>query len=151
MAGKQVGTILAAAREFHKDLGAFYNMLANQADKGRVKMLLSYFSHHQIALEESLKKYESTMAREVLETWYKYPPEAEGKCMMEDLTFSPGMSVDQVIAIAMRMDDCLMRLYRGASEDAPTDEIREVFRNLVRLMEREREHQREQGQAIEEL
>ncbi len=151
MAGKQVGDILAQARQFHQDLSRFFGDLEKVADRERVKMLLSYFSHQEEALQESLRSFETSIGHEVLATWYKFPPESEGKHLLEHLHLEPSMTVDQVVETALALVDCLTRVYRTAAETAPTEDVREVFRHLLRLADRQRDRLQEQGDAVKDL
>jgi rubrerythrin len=151
MGSVQVGAILQKARAFHQELSRFYDSVQQQADKERVKLLLTYFSHHEKRVEESLRKFEETVAREVLDTWFKYSTDMSEPCALESIQVSPGMTVDEAVAMATRFEDCLLRLYRGAAENAGTPEVREIFLGLVTLTERERNSQVEQGDAVRDL
>ncbi|RCK80758.1 MAG: Ferritin-like protein [Candidatus Ozemobacter sibiricus] len=151
MVGKQVGDILAQAQQFHQDLSRFYDNLEKVADRERVKMLLKYFSHQEQALQESLRDFEASIGQEVLSTWYKFPPESEGKDLLERLHLEPSMTVNQVVEIALALIDCLAKVYQTAAETAPTEEVREVFRHLLRLADRQRDRLQEQGEAVKDL
>jgi len=138
MAYQQTRDILERARDFHHQLSEFYRRLGDSAERATVKMLLEYMSRHEKHLEESLAVYEEAAAGNVLDSWFKYTPErATCKCF-EGVELGASMSVGDVVSIAMRLDDCLVNLYKEAAESLPAGQVQEVFAKLLEQEEQEK-------------
>jgi rubrerythrin len=135
---EQVRDVLEYARTVHRQLSEFYKNLGEQAEKERVKMLCDYMSRHEKHLEESLADYEDGAAENVLNTWFQFAPSEEMFATLRDFKVTPALSVDQVVRLAMEVDDCLINYYRTMAESADTEEVREIFNNLVSMEEHEK-------------
>ena len=134
----QTRDILRRAQDFHSQLSDFYHQLADDAKKTTVTMLLEYMSRHEKHLEESLAKYEESAASDILDCWFKYVPElATCKCF-EGIEVGLSMSVDDVVNMAMRLDNCLVNLYREVAECANAAQVKEVFSALLEMEEQEK-------------
>jgi rubrerythrin len=132
--------VLEHARVFHKQLSELYHQLEGKAERERVRMLLDYLSRHEKHLDESLASYEEEASRMVLDTWFQYTPEADTSQLLAQIKLQPGMSVSDVVRVALRLDDYLVDLYRSMAEHSDIPEVREVFTNLLD-MERQEKHQ----------
>ena len=127
----QVRDLLEQVRGFHGELASYYTQCAGTAVQERVKLLLEYLSSHQRNLEAGLSKYEDEASRKVLETWVDESHCARLLADARTMKLPADMSVEDVTTLAMKIDECLIRIYRHLSEDADTEPVREVFRNLV--------------------
>ena len=47
------------------------------------------------------------------------------------------MSVDNIITIALQLDDCLLNLYKDIKENTISDAVREFFTNLLEMEKQE--------------
>ena len=129
--------VLDHARAFHSKLSELYENLAEEAQQERVKMLLTYLSRHEEHMEESLAGYEEGASRSILDTWFKYIPGEAKLLQCEGITLEPDMSVDDIVAAALRMDNCLVDLYKEMAATAVSQEVKEVFANLLRMEEQQ--------------
>jgi len=135
---KMTRDILDRARAFHDNISKHYHTLSAAAEKEKVKILLDYLSRHEKNLAKNLKEYEEEASMEILENWFKFTPEISiGECT-ENVEVPPSMSIDDVISLALCYDDRLLDLYREAARISPSEEVREVFNNLLE-MEKEEE------------
>ena len=130
--------VLDHARAFHKELQRLYQQLSTETEKERVKMLLEYLSRHEEHLEQSLSAYEAGASKRVLDTWFKYVPQEDKLQKFRDVKLEPEMSVDDVIEVALQMDNCLVDFYKDMAEVAVSQEVKEVFTNLLEMEEQEK-------------
>lgn len=131
--------VLDHARKFHREVSEFYGRLTQKKQKERVKILLDYMSRHEKHLEESLAQYEEGVSEKILNTWLQYPPPKETLDLCKKLSIedNENLTVEQVIELALKLDDCLVNLYRMMIESAETEEIKEVFANLLAMEKQE--------------
>jgi len=134
---KRTKDLLDRARLFHKRLGELYERLETVSKKEQVKMLLDYMSRHEKHLTESLSKYEEEASRRVMDYWYKYTPNNKSCEHLENIELRPDMTIDDVISLAMRMDECLVELYRSVAENAESEEVKEIFNSLLEMEKQE--------------
>jgi len=129
--------VLERARTFHRKLAEYYEQLGAVQGKDKVRMLLDYMGRHERRLEEAIANYEEDASRGVLNTWFKYTPEQATYRCFEDIEVKPDMTVEEVIKTALRMDNCLVELYRGMAERSVSEEVRQLFDDLLRLEQSE--------------
>ena len=140
MASETVGDILERVRRFHRELGEFYQKVENLAERERAKLVLEFLQRHEIYLDESLAAYEKDASKGVLDTWFKSTPKMEiGECF-DDAEIRPDMSVEDVLRIAMRFDNCVIELYKSLAEQSVSEDVRNLFSTLLE-MEKKEEHQ----------
>lgn len=137
MAFQTVRDILDHARSFHRKLADFYALKGEHADKELVRVLLNYMSRHERHLDECLSSYEKESAKRILETWFKYPPEMPECACFECIELKPDLSAKDLFDTAMKVDQCLVNLYRQAAERAVSSEVKALFAELLELEKRE--------------
>lgn len=121
--------ILEQARRFHRDLAAYYERLESTVQKERVRMLLEYLRRHELALEREIANYEESARKALLELWYKCAP-ADFGVSLADIGFPPDPSYEEVVDLALKMDERLLELYERAARLAPDPRARELFSAL---------------------
>ncbi len=134
---KQTMDLLDRSQLFHKEIGDLYERLEAISERQRVKMLLDYLSRHEKNLTESLSKYEEEASRRVMDYWFKYTPNNKTCEHLENIELRPDMTIDDVISLAMRMDECLVELYRSVAENAESEEVKEIFNSLLEMEKQE--------------
>ncbi len=140
MAFERVRDILNHAKDFHRRLGEFYAQCGAGADREKVRILLNYMSRHEANLAECLAMYEREAAARILDTWFKYPPEMPTCRCFECIRLEPDMGVDEIVEAALKVDACLLDLYRRTAEQSVSREVRDLFNELV---EREKKEETE--------
>jgi rubrerythrin len=130
--------VIDHVRAFHAQVGELYRRLAEGADRERVRLLLNYMGRHEKHLEASLAAFEEQAASGLLDTWFQYDPEEETLARLTDVAVDPGMGVDDVIALAMRVDDGLIGLYEELAACALSADVKELFANLLELEKQEK-------------
>ena len=135
---EQTRDVLNHTRDFHGKLARFYHSLADETQQERIKLLLEYFSRHEQHLGDSLDRFEDETSTSVLNTWIDFSQDKALLRFPADINIEPDMSVDQVIKIAMDLDERLIRLYRQLVENTRVPELREIFEKLLALEESEK-------------
>ena len=133
----QVSNMLEQVREFHGQLAKYYDRLSKETEQQRVKMLLDHMSRHEEDLKEGLGAYAESAEHNVMDTFVDcvYCNEILETCRQTPI--APESSVDGVIKAAMDVDNCLLRFFREVAEQAGTEKVRKVFRNLIEQEEGE--------------
>lgn len=134
---KQTFEIFDYARIFHRKMREFYNQLHEKTEKQRIKLLLEYLSRHEKQRVETLARYEKDASRKVMDTWFKYVPENISFDCLKNIEINSNMSVDDVVEIALGMNNCLIELYKGVIEETKVEEVKDVFNSLLRRVEQE--------------
>jgi rubrerythrin len=136
---KTIKDILNYAREFHTQLREFYSLLSSRSEKQRIKLLLDYMSQHEKYLEETLSRYIEKVSEQVLNNWFQYPPPQEiiTNYDKKNIEKNENLTVDDVIEMAVKLDQLLLDLYNEIIKHSETDEMREVFTNLMEMEKRQ--------------
>ena len=137
MAFKRVRDILDRARQFHRALGDYYVKNAQLAGQEKSRVLLTYMSRHEQNMAECLARYEKEAAEQVLNEWFKFPPEMQHEECFECLALSSNISAEDISKTALKVDECLLRLYRQAAEKASSPAVRDLFNQLLALEKKE--------------
>ncbi len=136
---KQTRDVIEKARAFHSDLASFYHRLEAVAEKERVKMVLDWLASHEERMEAKLAEVEASTAKRMLDSWYQYPPDATVQEAVARLDVRPDMRAQDVICMALHLDENLLRLYKRAADTASMGEVRDVFESLLEEGKKERE------------
>lgn len=135
---KQTSDIIQSVRSFHDQMRIYYDRLHKNDEKQKVKMLLDYLSRHEKHRDETLAKYEEEASKKVMEIWFKYIPNNISPDCFDNIDIKSNMSVDDVIGIAMHLNNCLLELYTRLVENTPGNEVRDVFNCLLERMKKEK-------------
>lgn len=136
----QTRDILEHARKFHRCLSEFYEKLKEATEKERTRVLLDYMSRHERYLDESLALFEEEVSSVVLDTYFKYGSEASPISEIRSFQVKEHMGVDDILAVAMHFDACLVEFYKEMAGQSVSQHVREVFENLLKM---------EQGEKME--
>ena len=137
MAFDQTKDVLDHAREFHQKLSFFYEDLKESASKERTRALLDYMSRHEKYLDDCLAQYEEQVSANILDTYFKYGSESTKITAITDFEIKPEMGVDDVMAAAMHFDACLIEFYREMAQRSLSENVREMFENLLVMEQHE--------------
>lgn len=127
----QVRDILNVAVEFHRRLKDFYRRLGEQTDRDRIQILLDHMSRHEEDFEQAMAKYNQERSKELLDTWMQYTPDQRSLDVPEPETLRADMTVDEVVATALDLDEKLVRFYSEAAHLAKTPEVKHLFEELT--------------------
>lgn len=131
MAPRQVIDFLHWAENYHKTLGDFYRHREEDAIWPEVKVLLAYMARHQDALCRIIEEYERGASKTVLDTWYKVSPDPKGFKDPETAGFYPGITMGQVINLALDLDKSLISMYELLVRNALSPDLHEMLASLL--------------------
>ena len=136
---------------FHKNLSEFYQRLSSVNEMARVKLLLDYMSRHEEQLRKNLAHYEDGVSAKILDTWFKYDPSSTILKNCDENPLKPYMSVEEVMDMALKFDDCLLNFYTKMAENCCIEDLKEIFSNLQRMGKRAKQNFVRNAQEIYDL
>ncbi|MFP4500412.1 MAG: hypothetical protein ACLFTT_05385 [Candidatus Hydrogenedentota bacterium] len=137
MAAIQMSELLKRCQQFHHRLAEHYEEMEHEVRRANVRAMLDFMARHERHLEQCLALYEKTAAPNVAHAWFRVAPHDEAKRLLHDDVVDPDMGVEDVIDMAMRFDECLVRMYRRLAESTQNTALKEALENLLALEERE--------------
>jgi hypothetical protein len=117
-------------QDFHEQLAEFYGRLSESSDKERVRMLLEYMSRHEKNFKHAMVEYDEEAANRLLNTWIQYAPDLGVLSVPEAEKLENHMTVDDVVDIAMELDDRLVQFYSEATRLVDSTELKDLFGKL---------------------
>ena len=135
---KTVKDVVDHSRRLHQQISQFYHKLSEENGKARVSMLLEYLKRHEDHLEATLDKFGHDESQDVLDSWFQYAPDQDLKDVMSEIEVSDHMDTDDVVAMALKLDDYFIDLYQGMVNDASSSAVKAVFQNLLDMEEHEK-------------
>ena len=127
----QVRDVFREVSRLHSELADYYERLSDTADQERVKLLLNHIGSHSRRLEKSLKAYEGDTHRRVMDAFVDCVSCGDILITCRQMPVTPDMSVEGVTRLAIDVDRCLQRFYREVADKAESENVRELFRNLI--------------------
>jgi hypothetical protein len=135
---KTVKDVVDHSRQLHQQISQFYHQLSEDNSKARVSMLLEYLKRHEDHLESTLNKFGQDKSQSVLESWFQYAPDQDLSDVMANLEVSDHMDTDDVVSMALTLDDYFIDLYQGMVSNASSTAVKAVFQNLLDMEEHEK-------------
>jgi len=127
---KRVDDLLGMVHRFHKQLAVFYAQLSENSDRERVQMLLQYMSRHERNFAQAMAEYDKETADKLLDTWIQYAPDRDVLSIPQAKDLDKNMTVDDVVKIAMELDEHLARFYSEAARSVDFSELKDFFCKL---------------------
>lgn len=137
MAFHQTRDVLEHVRTFHQTLSLFYEELKDSSGKERTRILLDYMCRHEQYLVHCMAQFEEQVSDSVLDTYFQYESERTPLDECTDSDIKPEMDADDVLTVAMKFDNCLIRFYREMAQRSVSGKVREVFENLLEMEKQE--------------
>lgn len=124
--------ILRLAENLHLKLKALYDGQRSFLDEADTDMLLDYIHRKEERFYQSVSRYREQAPNEILKASFQFTP-AERRLFEEVDSWCPssGMSIEAVLASALKFDSFMQTIYQRASEMAHNESVREVFDNLA--------------------
>lgn len=135
---KTVADVLDIVKDFHAALALQFSELEQLTTSERAQLMLDYLNRHQKHLAELMEQYEDDAASGLLNTWLQYAPDSHPEALVAKVRNVDLNDVNSVIVVALAADDYLISLYREVADHADSDEVKELFKNLIRLVDNER-------------
>lgn len=126
------------ARKLHGALSDQYAELEQLSSSERARLILDYLNRHEQNLAQAMEKYEGDMAQGIADLWLQDVPELQSDELVDKVRSVDLKNVDNIIAVAIDVDEYLIKLYRLMVDEVDTDEGRDVFESLIKLEDNER-------------
>lgn len=104
-----------------------------------MQLLLDYMSRHEKHLEEVLSDYKEEASKKVLEAWFQCTSTEKAEKHFRALLNEPHTNIDEIVEMAIALDDCLLGIYKEMALRAEKEEIRDVFNNLLSMETKEKQ------------
>lgn len=138
MSFKTVRDVLVLSQDIHSSASNLYEQLREQTQRERVDMLLKFLSKHEEELAQILAKVTADVSDKILDEWHQTELTSVAQILDGCKECHPDISVDELVNMALRVDDSLISLYKHMASESSTDEARQLFNNLVLLEENEK-------------
>lgn len=135
---KTVKDVVDHSRRLHQQISQLYADMRSQQTQERVKMLLDYLQRHESHLEEALCQFEKDKSQKVLDNWFQYAPDQDLTEVLSTIEITDQMSTDDVISMALKLDDYFIELYEGMVESSRSSDSKAVFQNLLDMEKQEK-------------
>jgi len=148
---KKAREVLDHVRRFHEEISSRCEDASCSSDQERIRILLHYIAGREQNLAHSVGEFTEKTADQVLDTWFQYTTDDAKLHGLLTESFGPGMTPDDVMDATMRIADHLLDMYRGMLQAADTDELRQVFQNLLDHEQKEKEKLARNLQMFQDL
>lgn len=138
MSFKTVRDVLQLSQEIHSSASNLYEQLREQTQRDRVDMLLKFLSRHEEELAKTLGRVQEDVSERILNEWHQTELTSIDSILDGCKECHPDINVQELVNMALKVDDSLINLYKHMSSEASTDEARQLFNNLVILEENEK-------------
>jgi hypothetical protein len=137
---EQTKYVFHLAQNIHSHLSKIYHNLGSSTDRERLKMLLEYMSQQEQIIKGCIEEYEKCLSGKVLNTWFKYVPTELEFDYTRILNLTPDMDIDDIISLALEVDDKLITMYSEMGEHCECESVKEAFANLKQLEQQKKKN-----------
>ena len=138
MSYSTVKDVLDYSRKLHEHTRNLYQQLRDQTQRDRVDMMLNLLAAHENTLAEAMISMQEHTSQKVLQEWHQFEPGSISEALQDAHELHPDISIDELVKVALRIDDYLINLYRQMLSETTSDDARAVFESLIRLEETEK-------------
>jgi len=126
------------AKKLHGALAEQYAELEQLSSSERARLMLDYLSRHEQNLKQAMEKYEGDMTKAIAALWLQDVPELQSDELVQKVRGVDLRNVDNIISVALDVDEYLIKLYQCMADEVDSDAGREVFKSLIKLEDNER-------------
>lgn len=134
MALKTVLEVLERVRAYHREVALLYEQMEATAEKERVQILLDYLISHERHMDENLAAYEKEVGKETLHACFSGTTDTTRLEHTSTVHLDPAATVNDVLAMALRLDNCLVEFFQDMLSRAKNEHCREF---LTRMLDHE--------------
>ncbi len=134
---KKTSEIIDFARLFHIKMRKFYEEINEHTNEQRIKLFLDFLIEHEKIRENTLTEFLHEASGNILNSWFKYIPENIPNDCFEGKVIDNNLTINDIIDYALKLNNCLMEMYKGLMEEADADEAKELFHNMWKKIEKE--------------
>ncbi len=136
---KKTRDVLEHVKSYHEAVSARCENVAGETDRKRAKLLLDYIGKREKDLAQAISEFTDETSEQVLNTWFQYTTDATPIQQLLDSELRPDMTADDLMRTTMQIAEHFISLYREMIDAADTNELREVFQNLLDREQKEKE------------
>lgn len=127
---KPIKEFLAYIEECHKALADLYLRLSLEATDTKVKLLLDFMRNKEELSYLHLHDYAEQAPISLLETWLDNVFDQSFPMKCQQMKIQPDLAIEDVVALAMKLDMQLIELMQTAAYNSPTIEAELALENL---------------------
>lgn len=128
---KPIKEFLAYIEECHIALADLYLRLSLEATDEKVKLLLDFMRNKEKLSYYHLHEYAQQAPVSLLETWLDNVFDQYFPVKCQQMKLHPNLTIDDVVALAMKLDIQLIELMQTAAYNSPTIEAELALENLT--------------------
>lgn len=148
---KQTADVFAFVEDYHRKIQQLFDDLKDESEKKRVQLLLDHLDRHKRRYADAMKDYSENETRTINETWIQYVPHNE-YLNLEGLEISPELSIDEVVEIALELDNRLINFFNVLAEGTTLPpKVKNVFKRMIEQEEAEKEEIVQTAENIKRL
>jgi hypothetical protein len=133
-----VADVLNVVKQFHTSLAGQFAELEQLTTSERAQLMLDYLNRHEQNLARATEQFANDANPGLLDTWLQFVPETHPESLLEKVRNVDLNDVNSIVLVALEVDDHLCNLYGDVVEHTDSDEVKEVFKSLLRLEDNER-------------
>src|SRR5690606_19078417 len=138
MSYSTVKDVLDYSRKLHEHTRNLYQQLRDHTQREREDMMLTLLAAHENTLADAMASMQEHTSQKVLQEWHQFEPGSISEALQDARELHPDISVDELVKVALRIDDYLISLYRQILSETTSDLARAVFERMIRLEEAEK-------------
>ena len=127
---KPIKEFLAYIEECHIALADLYLRLSLEATDEKVKLLLDFMRNKEQLSYFHLHEYAEQAPASLLETWLDNVFDQSFPMKCQQMKMHPDLAIDDVVALAMKLDMQLIELMQTVAYNSPTIEAELALENL---------------------
>ena len=135
MAIVTIAQVLVCAENFEQMLAEFYANLSHQSTKEGVRLLTDYMSRHRQRTHNALMELPLKSLNRIYRTPLRYETHAANCRCFEGIELEPNATAAKVLDVAIKFDECLVKLYRQVVCQDVDKEVKGLFESLIRWEE----------------
>jgi len=124
-------------RSLHTDFKNYFEKIIDEINQEKIRMVLGYLAEHENRMVETLNYYKEGLGKGIEDTWYQFIDLPDKPSCLKNFAFDKDMSIDDVLELVSKVDNCLINLYKKLSEISVSAETQKVFENLAELEKNE--------------
>ncbi|WP_430462992.1 hypothetical protein ACQUQU_09460 [Thalassolituus sp. LLYu03] len=138
MSYSTVKDIMDYSQRLHEHARNLYEQLRDQTQRERVDMMLHLLAEHEETLARAIADVQDGLSEKVLKEWHQFEPGSISEALKGCRECHPDLSVEELVTIALKIDDYMIDLYKQMLSEATSNDSRRLFSNLVQLEESEK-------------
>jgi hypothetical protein len=132
-----IGQVLGHIEEFEDLLSNFYEKVSQESSHEGVRLLTEYMSRHSHHMKDLLSKMPEEKVARIIKVPLSYQPHIPDCHCFEEIDVTPDSKAADVLNAAVLLDECLMQLYRQVVRQPVEEQIREIFEELIQIIEQD--------------